>query len=344
MVAPLLLGGLLTGASMFGRQQREKSDRADLAQSLNQYAQLLAPNTFSDQPQNQLSLLKERPITNLLQAAQTDPLAFKQVRDLAGLKTQEKLGLTEPGQDKYLKGSFFIDDASGISAESYTINGQRRFRIGAEDLSNEEAYRRYPGLRPETKGGFGRGFMNANTILDLSELVNKEEKGLRSLESYMQTVSKTNFGVKRFVDSLSEKIKTLSGTPIDGKNYTPEEIYRAMAEGQLQGLMGANRIDTVGGGVMTEKDAWRVIINLGGELDSLQNPIAVREALRRMYKQRASSYNNYAKKFNYQMRIQPNYMTQGGYEFKNEIDEEDINRIFGEEYQGVEYLTDEFED
>ena len=147
-----------------------------------------------------------------------------------------------------------------------------------------------------------------------------------------------------FVDSLSEKIKTLSGTPIDGKNYTPEEIYRAMAEGQLQGLMGANRIDTVGGGVMTEKDAWRVIINLGGELDSLQNPIAVREALRRMYKQRASSYNNYAKKFNYQMRIQPNYMTQGGYEFKNEIDEEDINRIFGEEYQGIEDLTDEFDE
>ena len=95
MVAPLLLGGLLTGASMFGRQQREKSDRADLAQSLNQYAQLLAPNTFSDQPQNQLSLLKERPITNLLQAAQTDPLAFKQVRDLAGLKTQENLGLND---------------------------------------------------------------------------------------------------------------------------------------------------------------------------------------------------------------------------------------------------------
>ena len=59
MVAPLLLGGLLTGASMFGRQQREKSDRADLAQSLNQYAQLLAPNTFSDQPQNQLYFLKK---------------------------------------------------------------------------------------------------------------------------------------------------------------------------------------------------------------------------------------------------------------------------------------------
>ena len=332
MVAPLLLGGLLTGASMFGRQQRANKERKALGQSLNQYAQLLAPNTFSDEAQDEQSLIKERPVTNLLQAAQTDPLAFKQVRDLAGLKTQENLGITEPGQDKYLKGSFFIDDASGISAESYTINGKRRFRIGSEDLSNEEAYRKYPNLRPEVKSGFGRGFMNANAILDLSELVNKEEKGLRSLESYMQTVSKTNSGVKRFIDKITEKIKTLSGTSIDGKNYTPEEIYRALAEGQLQGLMGSNRIDTVGGGVMTEKDAWRVIVNLGGELDSLQNPIAVREALRRMYKQRASSYNNYAKQFNYQMRIQPNYMTQGGYEFKNEIDEEDINKIFGKEY------------
>jgi len=77
-----------------------------------------------------------------------------------------------------------------------------------------------------------------------------------------------------------------------------EELSRGVASGQLQRLIGANRIDTVGGGVMTEKDAWRVIEGLGGDVTALQNPAIVSKQLQDMYLFKTLDYNKAVKSYN----------------------------------------------
>ena len=58
----------------------------------------------------------------------------------------------------------------------------------------------------------------------------------------------------------------------------------------MQGLLGAQRLSDVGGGVMTEQDALRVISALGGDISTLQNPEIVEAQIQRIYNERYQLY------------------------------------------------------
>jgi len=126
-----------------------------------------------------------------------------------------------------------------------------------------------------------------------TELVDLE-KGFLQLERYWENIKDTNIGLARLGDQISQWYKTLQGDT--GLSY--EELKRGVASGQLQRLIGANRIDTVGGGVMTEKDAWRVIEGLGGDVTLLQNPAIVSKQLQDMYLYKTLDYNKILKSYN----------------------------------------------
>ena len=117
---------------------------------------------------------------------------------------------------------------------------------------------------------------------------------MKKLDNYWQNITDTNVGVERLGDQISTWFKTLAGR----QDLTPAALARGIAEGQLQGLIGANRIDTVGGGVMTEKDAWRIITRLGGDVDALQNPALVGPLLQEMYQDKVDAYNEDIKGYN----------------------------------------------
>lgn len=184
----------------------------------------------------------------------------------------------------------------------------------------EEFYAQHPEARTTTSAEGYRYIPDLKTFSKFNTDLVAIEKSMFQLENYYKDVKDANVGLSRLGDQLSQWFKTLAGQ----QNLTPEELYRALAEGRLQGLIGANRIDTVGGGVMTEKDAWRVIARLGGDVDSLQNPAVVGPLLKEMYQLKVFDYNQQIKNYN-------NAVETGnfkGYEKRNPISDDEINNIF----------------
>lgn len=78
-------------------------------------------------------------------------------------------------------------------------------------------------------------------------------------------------GISRMTERVDEVYRTLIG-----RGLTDAQIQRAIVTGDGQALIGMTREDTVGPGVMTEADAVRVMMALGGDFSSLMaNPSAL---------------------------------------------------------------------
>ena len=101
----------------------------------------------------------------------------------------------------------------------------------------------------------------------LESSVYEDESRLKALDSYLNDVEGSAQGINNLIDRASTRIKTL----IDDGELTEAEIKTARGQAKLQGLLGNFRIDIVGGGVMTEQDALRILAALGGDFNAFQN-------------------------------------------------------------------------
>ena len=208
------------------------------------------------------------------------------------------------------------------------IVGDRRIFDGPTgQLSAEEFFAKYPKARMTTSGEEQRYIPDFKTFTGLNKELVTEEKSLKQIFSYWKNIKDSNVGIKRLGDQMATWFKTLAGN----QNLSTQELARSIAEGKLQGLIGANRIDTVGGGVMTEKDAWRVIARLGGDVNALQNPAVVGPLLEEMFKLKVESYNEDIKGYN--MGVESGRFK--GYEKRTPITEEEITSKFTLLPQGI---------
>lgn len=228
---------------------------------------------------------------------------LKEIKDKTVYTRQGNTYLTETGNYKEI------------------IVGDRRIFDGPTgQLSAEEFFAKYPKARMTTSGEEARYIPDFKTFTGLNKELVTEEKSLKQILSYWSDIKDSNVGIQRLGDEISTWFTTLAGS----QNLSPQELARAIAEGKLQGLIGANRIDTVGGGVMTEKDAWRVIARLGGDVNALQNPAVVGPLLEEMYRLKVESYNEDIRGYN--MGIESGKYK--GYEKRTPITEEEITSKF----------------
>jgi hypothetical protein len=235
---------------------------------------------------------------------------LKEIKDTTVYTRQGNTYLTETGNYKEI------------------IVGDRRIFDGPTgQLSAEEFFATYPKARMTTSGEEQRYIPDFKTFTGLNKELVTEEKSLKQILSYWKNITDSNVGVERLGDQMATWFKTLAGS----QNLTTEELARAIAEGKLQGLIGANRIDTVGGGVMTEKDAWRVIARLGGDVNALQNPAVVGPLLEEMFRLKVESYNEDIKGYN--MGVESNRFK--GYTKRTPITEEEITSKFTLLPQGI---------
>ena len=230
-------------------------------------------------------------------------------------------------------------------------NGQRFFDGPTGRLTLDQVIDTYGDILPTTAGNFGPGKSRftsqpqfARDVTAISDI----DISLTNLEKYFGGVQDTNTGLKRLGDQITAAIKTLSGN----KDYTNKEVLLGISNSRLQREIGSNRLAIVGGGVMTEKDAWRVVQGLGGDINALQNPEVLRQALRDMYEVNLRKRDNLIPLYNigiedlgyerdYRRKRKTgkfNEQTQR-YTYNHILD-----NIFGEEYQEIEDITDEFDD
>tara|TARA_R110000764_G_scaffold240036_1_gene341684 strand:+ start:2327 stop:3604 length:1278 start_codon:yes stop_codon:yes gene_type:complete len=288
-------------------------------------------------------------MTNLLDMAKTDNQSMDTVRDLIALKSQEELGIegTQKGpnttQSLWTTGK---GENQQVFREVYE-NGKRFFDGPTGRLTYDEVIDKYGDILPTTAGGFDGGSKSftsrkqfADDVTDISDI----DISLNNLEEYFGGVKDTNTGLKRLGDELSSAIKTLLGD----EKYTNAEVLLGIARSRLQRQIGSNRLAIVGGGVMTEKDAWRVIQGLGGDINSLQNPEVLRKALKDMYEINLRKRDNLVTLYNIgitDLGYERDYRRKrktGKFNEQTEKYTYDhiLDDIFGKDYQQQEDLTD----
>lgn len=173
-----------------------------------------------------------------------------------------------------------------------------------------------------------------------------ERVSVGKLESYAKSVAGTKQGFGRLVDRISAGAKTFFATGKNGKPLTQSEFDLLRSEGKLQGLLGAFRLETVGGGVMTEQDALRVISYLGGDIDLLQNKQKVQEALQVILDEKLIRYNDEIKTYNEQQSLR-GVKDEGEYLQPIDIDLSPLFEVDGatpsEEVEDVDYTQDDLD-
>ena len=153
-------------------------------------------------------------------------------------------------------------------------------------------------LTPVTDATFANTIPKYNDFVKLSEGLQDDIGSLRQLEKYMTEINNTNEGFARLADDLSASAKTLLSSYF-GPEYTnlsKEELALRVGRGLQQGLIGRFRIETVGGGVMTEQDALRIIQNLGGDVSLLQNKEVVAKQIKNLFDAKKSSFDRRKKR------------------------------------------------
>ena len=146
------------------------------------------------------------------------------------------------------------------------------------------------GATPLNESMTGQIYPKRAEMVKLQEDLVEDIKSFKMFEEYMGDINNAPVGLKRLSSQLTAYYKTLFQKHADENNLSPSEVALQLARGGLQGLLGRSRIEVVGGGVMTEQDARRVIEYLGGDVSALQNPQRVREAIRRIFRNKLKTF------------------------------------------------------
>jgi len=151
----------------------------------------------------------------------------------------------------------------------------------------------------------------------LRNTLNDDEISLKKMISFLKEQDKTSVGYQRIIDGFMGKMKTFFSTKAKQYEMTEEELALAIAQGKLQGLLGSSRKEVVGGGVLTEQDARRIIEYLGGDINALQNKFRVQEAISYIFGEKLTNYDLNLEDYN--IAVENEYGTRG-YKTKDRIE------------------------
>jgi hypothetical protein len=155
-----------------------------------------------------------------------------------------------------------------------------------------------PGMRPTTATGLNKDLLDMKSFRDLRKNVFDDERGLERLSRYNKSVGGASQGIDVLADKFAVAASTLFG---DGK-LTQEQLNLVKSEGELQTLIGTIRLQTLGGGVLTEQDALRLVTALGGDMGAMRNKERVKAALTDMYRDKYLGYQQNLEDYNVQVK------------------------------------------
>ena len=194
----------------------------------------------------------------------------------------------------YQTGSAMVDDKNQYVGTSVFNQKTGKFQLFSPATGQFSDIPK--NARPSTVSQLNNTQLPPTQFLALRDKVHADEISLDKLGRYMKSVEGSEYGLKLVADRFSADMKTLFS---NGK-LSPSQLAAAKSQGELQALIGSNRLDILGGGVMTEQDALRVIQYFGGDADALRNPEKVRQAIASIYNDRYKMYKNDLESYNIQ--------------------------------------------
>ena len=135
-----------------------------------------------------------------------------------------------------------------------------------------------------------------NKMLSLSKDITTTENQLLNLSRYMENTDNSYMGMEKLAVQFKTMMKSIIS---DYGNLSPSELNQAILGGQFDGLIGQNRLEIVGGGVMTEPDALKIMSALGGDPDKIDtNPMIAIEQMSNIFAQKYRTYENELEMYN----------------------------------------------
>jgi hypothetical protein len=230
----------------------------------------------------------------------------KQKLDIERLKANKD----DPrGQPVY---RYMIRDKNGQNYNVFSDKGQMYAMVDGKRVYQKDWQKTLGNIDVRTAGQQTFGVMGSGPFTKLEGELLDQEKSLQSYARFLDTIGDTNTGLERLTDKYSAWFKTFFG-----QDLTQEELSQQLANGELQRMIGASRKEIVGGGVMTEQDALRIIEALGGNIDALQDPERVKKAISQIFSEKYNKYEQNLRNYNIQVRNE--YGTKG-YKSKNPIE------------------------
>ena len=146
-----------------------------------------------------------------------------------------------------------------------------------------------------TAGNISKSNLTANQFFDLRNDLNTQENSLRKMADYLKGVKDVPSGMEKLAVQFGTTIKTILGD----NNLTMAELTERINKGTFSSLIGANRLEVVGGGVMTEPDALKIIEALGGDPSSLTtNPEVITALMSKIFADKYRLYNDNLEAYN----------------------------------------------
>lgn len=119
----------------------------------------------------------------------------------------------------------------------------------------------------ESAGMKSKRMPDFGEMLSLQETLQDDFSAIRSIKRFRKSLAEREFGIKGKIDDITSKVKVFfKGADA---NLTPKEFYNSLSRSEQQGLLGLIRESVVGGGVMTEFDAVRVLERMGGDVSKI---------------------------------------------------------------------------
>lgn len=160
-------------------------------------------------------------------------------------------------KDGSVRGDLRFDGTNYIGPNGEILNDQVGIRVNNSDASGS------------------KGQISGTDALKVQQELITTETELRSLDRVYAGLEDADYGISGVISDTQRFLNTLFE-----RGLTEEQLQRGLTQSEIQGLIGATREQVVGGGVMTEQDALRVIMALGGDLKSvMSNPELMRRRL-----------------------------------------------------------------
>lgn len=179
----------------------------------------------------------------------------------ARLSSQEKLAAFTKGLGDQDRSWVTIADKNG--------KPQRAYLSKAEILAKQNA-----GVSVSDVTVKPKPRLTSQQFIKLGEQLTGDVNTANRLKDYMKSVGNSPQGFKLIAQDFANAVTTAFGNPL-----TAKALQIATQNGTLQQLIGNLRLETVGGGVMTEQDAVRVITALGGNVSAFRNKQVVQQQI-----------------------------------------------------------------
>ena len=232
-----------------------------------------------------------------------DKLRRDETRDERKLDIEMMKALKDDprGQPVY---RYMIRDKNGQNYNVFSDKGKMYAMVNGEKVYQKDWQKVLGDIDVRTAGQQTFGIAPFNSFVNIEKDLISNEQSLKSYARYLSLQEDTNQGIVRLANQYSAIFKTFFG-----QGLTQEELSTKIANGELQRLIGASRKNIVGGGVMTEQDALRIIDALGGNVDALQDPEAVKRQISQMFRETYDNYNSNLRQYNY--NVQNEYGNKG---------------------------------